>query len=372
MTAGGRRYFVNAYLSIRVLREHLHCTLPIEVFHLNDELPQEAVDYMESAFSDVDLVNLSQLPDVPPNLDIQGYPVKAFAILMSSFEEVLFLDVDNFPLVDPAGVFELADYLRDGALFWPDNCQYFSSRIEAWDVFGLPRPASWPQFEDGANNKQTDTCSPAEPTEIESGQIVINKRRAWRGLYMTAFVSRFYNAFFRALFANDKNVYQFAFNTTATPFALVAKHPFGIGLEAAGYFCGNSFGQRHPQSGVILFVHRGATKFDWPDLYFEYVRLTYAWTHVATQRAKDSWEIVWIGKESVPSEAMLGIFLPGILAHACSHPRGGDVVVVPVSAAVRALEDVLLRKLRALAELSFLPGRVEDCGAPAKEFFCAH
>jgi alpha 1,2-mannosyltransferase len=47
--------------------------------------------------------------------------MKVFAILLSSFEEALFLDCDNTPVSDPTIVFLSRDYLNTGAVFWPDR-----------------------------------------------------------------------------------------------------------------------------------------------------------------------------------------------------------------------------------------------------------
>ncbi len=53
---------------------------------------------------------------IEPSTD---YGKSAFAILHSSFEEVLFLDADNTPVRDPSLLFNY-DEFRKGDLFWPD------------------------------------------------------------------------------------------------------------------------------------------------------------------------------------------------------------------------------------------------------------
>lgn len=45
---------------------------------------------------------------------------KVAALLHCSFQEVLLLDSDNLPLVDPAYLFDDPLYQQHGNLFWPD------------------------------------------------------------------------------------------------------------------------------------------------------------------------------------------------------------------------------------------------------------
>ena len=77
------------------------------------------------------------------------HALQIFSLLMSSFKEVLWLDNDNYPTVDPTAVFDMADYRRDGALFWPDYCNLRSSRQETWALFDMQPPATWPPMKDG-------------------------------------------------------------------------------------------------------------------------------------------------------------------------------------------------------------------------------
>jgi hypothetical protein len=51
---------------------------------------------------------------------LQRWEGKVFALLHSRFREVLLLDSDSLPLRDPQALFRSPQYMRDGALFWPD------------------------------------------------------------------------------------------------------------------------------------------------------------------------------------------------------------------------------------------------------------
>ena len=99
MTAGGRKYFACTYVNIRLLRDVHRCQLPIEVFYAGaDEMSLEAVQYMERTFSGVTFVDVYRAKGFPAGVSMKGYQIKIFAMLLSSFEEVFWLDSDNHPL----------------------------------------------------------------------------------------------------------------------------------------------------------------------------------------------------------------------------------------------------------------------------------
>lgn len=154
LSAGRRSYFTSAYVTIRALRGHLKCTLPIEVFYCGaDELPSSAIAHMEKAYQ-VKFVDVTMVPGAK-GVNLAGYQLKAFAIRLSSFEEVLWLDSDNIPLRDPSYLFDAEPYASTGALFWKDYCNMISFRKETFGVFGLPEPQDYVQ---PRPNKTTSSC----------------------------------------------------------------------------------------------------------------------------------------------------------------------------------------------------------------------
>jgi hypothetical protein len=99
-------YFTSLYVTLRILREVVNCTLPIEVrsyrqgpaaltvpawpqvFYVGAaELPADIVAYLETHFANTRFVDVTTLPEAA-GLGLRGYQLKAFALLLSSFEEV--------------------------------------------------------------------------------------------------------------------------------------------------------------------------------------------------------------------------------------------------------------------------------------------
>ncbi len=78
---------------------------------------------------------------------------------------------------------------------------------------------------------------------------------------------------------------------TGTPYSLVGKNPFGMGLahpDAEGhmYLCSNTYGQRHPTTGDVIFVHRGGAKYTFANDYLKLDPIPRAWSHIAKQGPK--------------------------------------------------------------------------------------
>ena len=141
--------------------------------------------------------------------------IKIVGIVFSSFEQVLYLDLDNQPVVDPAIMFDARPYKEAGALFWPDVCTYHTATYDAYRVFGLPVPPNWPVIELDPVTKSVfpSDCDPTLPFEIQGGDMVIHKKRTWRALMMHLFISKAHQ-FFQTILYGEKQRYSFAFNVT--------------------------------------------------------------------------------------------------------------------------------------------------------------
>jgi hypothetical protein len=131
--AGGEAYLTQAFISLVILREVQNCTLPIELVYAGDaEMPTTTRRLFEQRFGGPGrnlrcIDALAQHPSDPrlprlrrAHLNKNGFPIKPYAILTSSFQHVLLLDADNFAAVDPASLFELQVYRDRGHLLWPD------------------------------------------------------------------------------------------------------------------------------------------------------------------------------------------------------------------------------------------------------------
>ena len=64
-----------------------------------------------------------------------GYSFKAYALTFATtFDEVLIMDADNVPLLNPEPLFESAQYRQKGSTFWPDWWQRTKTQTIPFDL----------------------------------------------------------------------------------------------------------------------------------------------------------------------------------------------------------------------------------------------
>ncbi|KAI0811300.1 glycosyltransferase family 71 protein [Xylaria sp. FL0064] len=123
--------------TIYTFRE-LGCDLPIEIMYLGDDDLDEDHRFELETLSGVTTRDISQMVD-DEGWKLAGWAIKPFAMLMSSFREVIFIDADSFFFRDPAKLFEDPDYKKTGALFFRDRTIMPESKRK-WLMQILPRP----------------------------------------------------------------------------------------------------------------------------------------------------------------------------------------------------------------------------------------
>jgi hypothetical protein len=195
---GGGKYFVSAYITIRVTRS-VGCTLPIELWHLDGEMDQQMIDIVSPL--GVTCHNASEHAkgsDYFLNHWWKGWQLKAYALLHSSFAEVLMLDADSYPVRDPSFLFDWSGYCEHGAIFWPDVGQ--SRRMFP---HGAAKSLGVPSF-----------------TEIptESGQLVVNKVQCWRECNLAKHYNAQANYTYHIVYG-DKDTFPTAWHRLGTKYA---------------------------------------------------------------------------------------------------------------------------------------------------------
>ncbi|TYZ69327.1 hypothetical protein PybrP1_006449 [[Pythium] brassicae (nom. inval.)] len=105
----------SAFAIVRLLRSQ-NCSLPIEFWYRTDELQvadHPALQLLARAYGPVAFRTIE-------DQRATGFATKISAIQHSRFDNVLFLDADNFPVRDPTYLFALPEFRTEGAIFWPD------------------------------------------------------------------------------------------------------------------------------------------------------------------------------------------------------------------------------------------------------------
>lgn len=144
VTTAGGKYLPVALLSIRMLRI-TGSRLPVEVFLASQDEWDPQI--CESLFPSLN-ANCVVLDDIfstsrrKKHLKIDKYQYKIMSIVFSSFEEVLFLDSDCFPISDPNKYFDSEPFLSTGMIRWPDFW-FPSESPRFFEIAGIPEPGVW-------------------------------------------------------------------------------------------------------------------------------------------------------------------------------------------------------------------------------------
>lgn len=225
VTVGGGSYFPALMVSLRLLRR-TGTAMPVEVF-----IPKE--EYEEKMCEEV-LPTLNAACRTFPETGgkISHYQYKVFAIILSSFEDVLWLDADNFPLHDAAYLFTSTPFQKTGMVVWPDIWQTSVS----------------PAYYLIAQRKPTPVSARAS---TESGQLLVSKTRHWKTLLLAAYYNYYGPDYYYPLLCQggagcgDKETFLPAAEAMGLPFYAVEAPP-----QPVGHYKHNG----HPERGIFRFA----------------------------------------------------------------------------------------------------------------------
>ena len=185
---GGLGYIGALWLNVKMLRD-LGSTLPIEIFGFAGEQP---TPLLRAMFEEQGARFISMEEIIPGGSTLfRGYVVKIFAIIFSSFSEVLSLDSDAMPMDNVDKLFaygkvsavgssyrlEEAYSAKHGAILWPD---FWKASVDADLLLSL-----------GLNPELNEWMG-----THDSGQMIINKQKGWDALMLASFMSLHEEAIF--------------------------------------------------------------------------------------------------------------------------------------------------------------------------------
>ncbi len=224
--AGGPKFFVYAWVCINMLRQ-TGCKLPIELWHLG---PAELTSTMRRLLSpfNVRFTDAYKVRESHPVRMLYGWELKPYAIIHSHFSELILLDADNMPLVDPIFLFDTRPYKQTGAIFWPDRHPLILS-ASIWRLSGV---------------------SYRNEPSFESGQIVIDKRRCWKPLMLTMWMNE-HSDFWYHHVHGDKETFHICWRKLKREYAMTLYGTQTLpSIPGCGALC------QHDFSGRRIFQHR--------------------------------------------------------------------------------------------------------------------
>ncbi|EJT97027.1 hypothetical protein DACRYDRAFT_85458 [Dacryopinax primogenitus] len=251
ITAGNKDTLQRAITSIKLLRGYYMSPLPIELFSFPGELPTQGLAELQALrVTHRVLTNQQKVPGAWKN-----FHIKALAVLLSEFDEVLYLDSDVLCLREPSYLFEDETFKKTGAAFWTDiNKDHPENAI--WRLLGR-------------------TCDPTE-WEVDSGAFLISKSGNGglnlAALHIAAHMQAEHEFWFR-LSGGDKDTFRYAFWALGLEYVSAPRWMSILGYEDNGKFCGLSmvhYDLSHPPNTLPstppspLFVHANLVKHSPP------------------------------------------------------------------------------------------------------------
>lgn len=174
----GNHQFQYAATTIRSIREVLKSNLPIEVFYIrDDDLSEMRRLYLETEFTNV---KTRKIIDYVNDWYTRfgGWALKPYAVLASSFREVILMDADAYFFKKPDTLFDDAGYRKTGALFFYDRTLF-----PGWETGRLWLSSFLPTKSSLVEKSRWWKFKTAH--EQESGVVVMDKRRVMLGLLAT-------------------------------------------------------------------------------------------------------------------------------------------------------------------------------------------
>ncbi|GBG32009.1 Actin, partial [Hondaea fermentalgiana] len=191
-------------------------------------------------------------PDTLPPI---GYAFCIYAIVLSRFQHVFFLDLDAVPMASTKYLFDEPAYKETGQLFWADlwgTDSLFDAGMTAWTDSQL-----WDFVR----------VNPYNTREMESSILVIDKARNWKEVNLAMHMSRHQQFMYRKdtnvgprgqqlTLHGDKDVWRLAFLYFRTKFHMA--HPVSLGrVYAFLAYRRNSIGHIGLRdTDHVLFVHQ--------------------------------------------------------------------------------------------------------------------
>ena len=215
VTAGGQ-YLPLVVITLRLLQRR-GCTLPMEVFlESGEEYESHICNTVLPPLNARCVILAEVLAAAPHAVQIAHFQLKIFAILLSSFEAVLFLDADSWPARDPTPLFAAEPFRTHGLVAWPDFWYATPSKHFA-AVSGVRR--------DDARRRAAS----------EAGQLLVDKRTHARTLLVAAYYNYYGPEHFYPLLAQggpgegDKETFVAAARAAREPFYAVDEPVVAVG-----------------------------------------------------------------------------------------------------------------------------------------------
>jgi alpha 1,2-mannosyltransferase len=253
VTSAGGEFLPEALVSIRMLR-HTGSTLPVDVFLATPEEDEgELCTTVFPALNATCRILSTMLSDaqggLPHRHNITRYQLKAFALMLSDFDNILWIDADQIPLVDPRTLLEAEPLKSQGMVIWPDYW-YMTTSPLFYRIAGV-----------------TNIPHTGERPASETGQFMISKTKHWKTLLLATYYnfhgpSHYYKLLSQgAVGEGDKETFAAAAVAFDEQFYAIM-----TGIDTIGYYDGEdrkNTGMLQAHPGYDYAKHGGGSGSGW-------------------------------------------------------------------------------------------------------------
>lgn len=231
---GGIKQLPVLVISIRMIRK-AKSDLPIEVFVADpSEWDERVCGVVLPSLNAKCLMFYDIFHTANTGVEIDRFQFKIMAILFSSFEEVLLLDSDAFPIRDPLPLFEEEPFKSTGMILWPDFW-YASESPYYFNIAKIEAPALTVR------------------ASVESGEVMYSKTKHNMSLMLAAYYNYYGPHYYYPLLSQgapgegDKETFGWAATAMGEPFYAVHQKVRALGrLDSSGDFLGSAMAQHDP------------------------------------------------------------------------------------------------------------------------------
>lgn len=235
VTIAGGPHFASAIISIRMLRKVT--SLPVHVFlESRTEYEPELCNRVLPALHAECFILSDFLPADSPIKPTQPQ-LKSLAILFSTFETVVYIDSDSFPVRDPSEMLSTEPFTSTGLITWPDYWIATEDPI-FYRIAGL----------------STSSFPPGLPARsTESGELLLSKSIHLSSLLLACYYNIYGPTHYYPLLSQgalgdgDKETFLAAAVVLGLPHYRVKEHVATLGyFTPEGAFTGGAMVQHHP------------------------------------------------------------------------------------------------------------------------------
>lgn len=216
----GDEYYWLTILSIKYIRNNLNDDTPVEIFVPTRKKNNHHCNKITLVYPNVKCKYFSDFLSDDQLDKISGYQYKSLSLLLSSFQNILYLDSDNIPIHRVKDMFELEKFKNFGFISWPDFWKR-STNYKFYEMSGIK------------SNAVPISSSPS----IESGQILINKLTHLKTLLLSYYYNYYGPGYFYPLLSQgfpgegDKETFYIASRVVKEPTYLIT----GLKTKSFGY-----------------------------------------------------------------------------------------------------------------------------------------